>query len=84
MLKEKRDMARPTAKAIREAARTAQLNLTEDDANKLEMGNSVTIDATRVQAALAGCSGIKIVDLGGGCGLYLTPFPPSISVCCQT
>lgn len=75
--------ARPSAKEIKEAANRANFSLTDDEVAKLERGETVSVQQTKVQT-VRGCSGIKIVDLGGGCGLYLNPFPPSISVCCET
>ena len=78
-------MAKPKAEQISSAAGKAGLRLSPDDVKRLEAGEVVSIDAQKVPAAAsAGCSGIKLVDLGGGCGLYFIPFPvPQISVCCQ-
>jgi hypothetical protein len=80
--KETNSMARPNAKGIKEAAEKAQLSLTDEQASKLEKGESIKLEAAKIKT-LGGCSGIKIVDLGGGCGLYYN-FPAGISVCCQT
>lgn len=81
------NQSKPTAEQIKRAAESAQLSISDEDAKKLENGGSVRLEeassALNADAA-AGCSGIKIVDLGGGCGIYLNPFPPSINVCCQT
>jgi hypothetical protein len=78
-------MSKPTATQIETAARSAGLNLQSTDVARLEKGESVPLDPSKVQpAAAAGCSGIKLIDLGGGCALYFNPFPPGISVCCQT
>lgn len=81
------NQGRPTAEQIKKAAKSAQLSISDEDAKKLESGGSVRLEeassAPKATAA-TGCSGIKIVDLGGGCGIYFNPFPPSINVCCQT
>jgi hypothetical protein len=57
--------------------------LSDDEATQLAARKTVSVSQGKLQA-LGGCSGIKIVDLGHGCGLYLNPFPPSINVCCET
>jgi hypothetical protein len=77
---------KPTAEQIKKAAESAQLSISAEDAKRLENGENVKLEESgnMMTAAAGGCSGIKLVDLGGGCGLYLNPFPPSVSVCCQT
>jgi hypothetical protein len=78
-------MAKPGAEQIGHAATKAGFRLSAGDVKELEAGRPVPVAASQVNvpAAAAGCSGIKIADLGGGCGLYFTPFPPMVSVCCQ-
>jgi hypothetical protein len=78
-------MAKPNAQQIGEAAAKAGLRLSSEDVTRLDHGQPVGLKQEHVAApAGRGCSGIKLVDLGGGCGLYFTPFPPQISVCCET
>lgn len=79
--------SKPTAEQIKSAAESAQLSISTEDVKRLENGESVKLEESSnvMKATNAnGCSGIKIADLGGGCGLYLIPFPPQISVCCET
>ena len=77
--------ARPKANDIQTKASALGISLSEAEAAQLEQGDNVPLKEQAIgTAAAAGCSGIKIADLGGGCGLYLIPFPPQISVCCTT
>ena len=76
-------MAQLNADEIRATAKRAGLTLTDDEAAQLAARKTVPVSQGKLQA-LGGCSGIKIVDLGHGCGLYLNPFPPSVNVCCET
>lgn len=75
-------MARPKAQRIKEAAEIVNLSLTAEEAAKLESGESLKLDEGMIKP-LAKCKGLRIIDLGGGCGVYLS-FPWSISVCCET
>lgn len=76
---------RPTADQIKRAAESAQLSLTDEEAKKLEGGGSIRLEESADNIrTVRGCSGIKIVDLGRGCGIYLIPFPPQVTVCCET
>jgi hypothetical protein len=80
-------MAKPSATDIIAAANKVGVTLLHDDAVKLANGGQLSPDrftqSKRFEADAPTCSGIKIIDLGGGCGLYLN-FPAMISVCCQT
>ena len=76
-------MPKVTVDAIRTGSESAGVFLNAEDAARLEKGENVPLRPDLIKS-LGGCSGIKIVDLGHGCGLYLNPFPPSINVCCQT
>lgn len=71
---------------VREAVQSTNLNLTDDEVRKLIAGDTVELKQSTGKEAVraaGNCSGIKIADLGGGCGLYLIPFPPQVRVCCE-
>jgi hypothetical protein len=76
----------PSANEIQRAARAAGLNLSQADAEKLARREQVTLTAehaSKAEAAAAGqCEGIKIINIGNNCGIYLIPFPPRIHFCC--
>jgi len=73
---------RPNADQIRQAAQRAGLRLNDTDINHLATGSAVSLQPAHI-APQATCSGIKIIDLGNKCGLYVNAFPPTITVCCE-
>ncbi|MFL5614819.1 MAG: hypothetical protein ACJ796_14245 [Gemmatimonadaceae bacterium] len=74
--------ARPQADQIRQASKRGGLNFSDADINRLASGEQVTLRSEHVSAA-GKCSGVKIVDLGNNCGLYVNLFPPTVTVCCE-
>lgn len=76
------------AAELKNKAASSGLNLNDDQIRTLAEGRELPVSElrlseNRVAAAEGGCQGIKIIDLGGGCGIYIWGFPPKIGVCCQ-
>ena len=78
-------MAKFTAADIKAATAKAPFQLSDAEVARLVEGKVVPLTDAHLRAMTAPtCSGLKIIDLGGGCGVYINIFPPSINVCCQT
>ena len=75
-------MSKHTAKQIQEAVKEFGVELSDDEAQKLIDGTNVDLDQARIKSTSGRCEGIRIKDLGDGCGLYYIP-PFQISYCCE-
>jgi hypothetical protein len=78
--------SRPSGAAIKAAIEKSGLNLAPQDIAQLEQGRQVLLAASSLKSTTVqgGCSGLKIIDLGNRCGLYINLFPPTVYVCCET
>ncbi len=74
------------AAGLKDKAASSGLNLNDNQIRTLAEGGEIPVSDLRFSEKAAvggGCQGIKIIDLGGGCGVYIWGFPPMIGVCCQ-
>lgn len=69
---------------LSKATSALKFDLTEQQLEALNNGESIDVREIALTESFGmGCSGIKLADLGGNCGLYYNP-PFGISVCCLT
>ncbi len=73
-----------TTEMVLEAIRGSGITMTVDQAKQLADTGRTELRPEQIGTCnVAGrCDGIKIKDLGNGCGLYYIP-PFTVSYCCQ-
>ena len=86
-------MARHSLDDLKKAANDLGIDLSDEEAKKMIDGSKIDLDQTRIDgskidldqtrvAASPPCEGMKVKDLGRGCGIYYIP-PLTISYCCN-